>query len=776
MNFKTISTILTFLSLDLLALSSPINDKKYSTDAVDVFKTHVDSSQTFSKVDYFPDEAEVTELSSEEETMEVGNIEEILEIDSSDEDDNVCNTSDCIEVSNNILNDMDTSVDPCEDFYQFTCGNFLKNNLSNANFVRNFDSSAKTIKESLIKIMEGDFQLNKNVSEKEQEYNENVYNKLKGFYKSCKYNYNNNGSKPLFDLFNQLKINENKDRYNDPNELAIILAKLDHIKLVISYYTPYNPLFTMNIILNETFQLDFSLSKATPILAYGSKDEIKEIFSKIYNGSEERDIDKMVDILFEFENKLFIDDIENTNIIDEEQITSTQSSETVSLKTLNEKYSNINWKLFLEEKFKSVDANDVITDEIQINITNVKYIENLNNILSEVDGEVLSYYFEFYIINYYLKFLPDTLRPDSYKSDSEEERTEFCYNYVENLMDYALAKFFYENNFPSNKREYAEKVIEYIKQSMMNRIPKMEWLDDETIEYAYKKVAAMTEVIGSDDYYLNSEFLFEQYKSLEFDENDFFTNMIKYFGYANNNILDLYVNIWDHLSEIGFAPYEINAAYIPRRNKMNIPAGILQPPLFNSGIPDYINYGGIGAIIGHEFTHAFDNTGKNYDMNGNLSNWWTANDNEEYEDLTKCFIDQYNKFGMEDLEGNMHYTDGTATLGENLSDNGGVARAYDSWKLSLMEDPETVKKENQQLPGLTQYTPEQLFFISYGHIWCESFPRNKSIFDYLSRVDPVHSRSYARVNGVAMNNKEFAKAFNCPVNSKMNPEKKCEIW
>ena len=115
-----------------------------------------------------------------------------------------------------------------------------------------------------------------------------------------------------------------------------------------------------------------------------------------------------------------------------------------------------------------------------------------------------------------------------------------------------------------------------------------------------------------------------------------------------------------------------------------------------------------------------------------------------------------------------------ATLDENLADSGGLARAYESWRLSLKEDPETVKKENPPLPGLTQYTPDQLFFISFGHHWCESFYRDPNYVDIY--LNDEHAPGVARVNGVVSNSRQFAKAFNCPLKSKMNPEKKCTIW
>ncbi|OUM65176.1 hypothetical protein PIROE2DRAFT_23940, partial [Piromyces sp. E2] len=319
------------------------------------------------------------------------------------------------------------------------------------------------------------------------------------------------------------------------------------------------------------------------------------------------------------------------------------------------------------------------------------------------------------------------------------------------------------------------KLIEYIKQSMMNRIPEMEWLDDETIEYAFKKIASMNETVAYQDDIMNVEILYNKYKEMGINEDDFLNNIINYYKYKNKenlkNIIPGYINPLD----IGFSPQVINAAYTFRTNSFSIPAGILQPPFFSSGIPDYINYGGIGSVIGHELTHAFDNNGKDFDMFGDYNNWWSENDREEYENLSQCFVNQYNKFFIP-IEPRNYYVNGEKTLNENLADNGGLARAYESWKYSLKEDPETVKKQNQQLPGLTKYTPDQLFYISYGRLWCYNvYTNDYGLMRYLFDSDP-HAPGIARVNGVVSNSKQFAKAFNCPVNSKMNPEKKCELW
>jgi len=219
-------------------------------------------------------------------------------------------------------------------------------------------------------------------------------------------------------------------------------------------------------------------------------------------------------------------------------------------------------------------------------------------------------------------------------------------------------------------------------------------------------------------------------------------------------------------------PQTVNAYYYPLDNSINFPAGILQPPFYNAQQPDYLNYGAMGSIIGHELTHAFDNTGSLFDAEGTLNNWWTNSTLNEFNDLTTCFVDQYNQYKVEVSGGKEINLNGKITLGENMADNGGLSRSLEAWKLSSKDD-KMFNERNKALPGLSDFTAEQLFFISFGQAFCEKYTpeiREKRIED-----DP-HSPGEYRVIGSISNNEYFAKAFNCPKKSPMNPEKKCLIW
>jgi endothelin-converting enzyme/membrane metallo-endopeptidase-like protein 1 len=786
MNFKKISTILTIFSVNLLALSSPLQSKKYSADVADISIDGVDNSQHATYDIYSMDKAEAIDISSDEEVNLMGtdDVKEILDIDSSDETEieteietdieteiedgneheNICNTKECVEVANNILNSIDNTVDPCDDFYQFTCGNYIKNHPVNEEdwIIKSFDSAEPENRERIINMLQNDYKPNKNLSKQDQENDKLLFNQLKNLYQSCMDvdTINKKGVKPMVDLLKKLQINEKKDKYNDPNELGVILAKLHNVERKNRSFT-YNSLFNMNSLINDDGMIILSLGKTEGIIDDEEDSALRILLSNIFKDSEERNIDKMVDSVVEFEKKLF----EESN---EEEV---DPYEVVDIKTLNEKYPNINWKTYLEEKFDSFGMKEKISNDTPVYNSDIAYIKNLNKILSEVDGETLSNYFEMVIIYNCMGLLSTEFIPEDFKEiKSETNRTDYCYDIISRYLPDHVSRYFAKIYFNPSKKQYAKKVVEYIRQSMINRITNVEWLDDETREYAAKKVAAINKLVGIDDS-KNLETLFNNFQNLTTTEDDYFNNVIKINEINNNYSLKNIQSSKDDILEslISLPQQTINAKYYTGTNSVNIPAGILQLPFFSIGIPDYINYGGIGTIIGHEFTHAFDNTGRKYDIKGNDVNWWTQSDSEEYDEKATCFVNQYNKLYMEDKEGQKHYVFGTITLDENIADNGGLIRAYESWQLSLLEDSETVKKENQKLPGLTQYTADQLFFISFGNIWCENIYN-----DYLEVIlYSDHSPGNARVNGAVSNFKIFAKTFNCPINSKMNPKYKC---
>ncbi len=215
-------------------------------------------------------------------------------------------------------------------------------------------------------------------------------------------------------------------------------------------------------------------------------------------------------------------------------------------------------------------------------------------------------------------------------------------------------------------------------------------------------------------------------------------------------------------SEFGMTPPTVNAYYSPLENNINFPAGILQPPFYQSSSDMAVNFGGVGAVIGHELTHGFDDQGRQFDADGNLRDWWTKQDEAEFKKRVDCIADEYS--GFSPVEG--VHLNGRLTLGENGADNAGIRLAY----MALLGGMENGTVDKNKLDG---YTPQQRFFLGFAQIWCQN-QRPESL-RMRARTDP-HSPGQFRVNGVVQNSPEFAKAFGCSAGQPMVAANGCRVW
>jgi len=216
--------------------------------------------------------------------------------------------------------------------------------------------------------------------------------------------------------------------------------------------------------------------------------------------------------------------------------------------------------------------------------------------------------------------------------------------------------------------------------------------------------------------------------------------------------------------EWGMTPPTVNAYYSQSFNEIVFPAGILQPPFFDKSMDDAINFGGIGLVIGHELTHGFDDQGRKFDPQGNLKDWWTAQDGKEFEKRVSFIADEYSSFvAVDDIKLN-----GRLTLGENTADNGGARIALMALEQMIANDKNG--KEAQTIDG---YTPEQRFFLGFGRVWCE---KRRPEYERMQATTNPHSRGRFRVNGVAQNMPEFQKAWGCKAGQPMVAENACHVW
>ena len=243
--------------------------------------------------------------------------------------------------------------------------------------------------------------------------------------------------------------------------------------------------------------------------------------------------------------------------------------------------------------------------------------------------------------------------------------------------------------------------------------------------------------------------------------NNFFDNGLAYADFNQNKSWYDLLKPTDR-DQWGMTAPTVNAYFNPPLNEIVFPAGIMQMPVFSGDLPEYVSYGGFGATAGHELTHGFDDNGSQYDDTGHYRNWWDNSTTARFENKTQCFVRQYSRYTVEGFDGEKVPVNGRLTLGENIADAGGLNAAYRAWK-----DREA-KAFNPSLPGLEEFTNDQLFFVSYANSWCEKIRKEALLKQVYS--DP-HSPADKRVVGPLDNSPDFREAFNCAVKKAT-----CDLW
>ncbi len=328
---------------------------------------------------------------------------------------------------------------------------------------------------------------------------------------------------------------------------------------------------------------------------------------------------------------------------------------------------------------------------------------------------------------------------------------------TDNEIGEALGKLYVADHFPPGAKARALEMVENLKAALSDRIKAADWMDDETKAEAQKKLAAFSVKIGYPDKW-------RDYSTLKIDRESYAQNILRADKFETDRELKKIGKPVDR-SEWGMTPPTVNAYYNPNMNEIVFPAGILQPPFFNANADDAVNYGGMGAVIGHEMTHGFDDQGRQYDPVGNLRDWWTKTSAANYEKRSKAIVEQYAAY--EPLPG-LHIN-GELTQGENIADNGGLKIAYEAFKKAQAKHPEDADKK------IDGFTPDQRFFLAWAQIW-RANQRDEELKLRIN-TDP-HSPGQFRANGPLSNMPEFQKAFDLPADSPMvrPPEKRTAIW
>jgi putative endopeptidase len=327
-----------------------------------------------------------------------------------------------------------------------------------------------------------------------------------------------------------------------------------------------------------------------------------------------------------------------------------------------------------------------------------------------------------------------------------------CTDEVDGELGEALGQVYVDKYFGPDAKQQALKMVKEIQAAMEQDINSSPWMSAATKEQALVKLRGMANKIGYPDKW-------RDYSKLEIVRGDELGNVVRARKFEFDRQLAKIGKPLDR-GEWEMTPPTVNAYYNPQMNDINFPAGVLQPPAFDPASDAAPNYGDTGGTIGHELTHGFDDEGRQFDAQGNLRDWWTADDGKEFVTRASCISNQYSTYTIiDDIKIN-----GKLTLGEDVADLGGLILAYMAWKV------DTKGEKLQPLDGLT---PEQRFFVGYGQSWCgESRDETKRM---RATVDP-HSPEKYRTNGVVSNMPEFQEAFHCKAGSPMVNQNRCRVW
>ncbi|MBC7928806.1 MAG: M13 family metallopeptidase [Bryobacteraceae bacterium] len=397
----------------------------------------------------------------------------------------------------------------------------------------------------------------------------------------------------------------------------------------------------------------------------------------------------------------------------------------------------------------------------RLNVRNPEYFKAFDKIFSDASVDDVKTYLTWHVLHATAATLPKAFVEEDFDffqrtlSGVKEMKPRWkrCVASVDGDLGEALGQKYVELAFGQDAKQRMATLIANLGKALEKDINTLDWMTDETKKRALGKLKTIQNKVGYPEKWLD-------YSRLQVKGRDYFGNSLRSNAFHKRRDLDKIGKPPD-TKEWSMSPPTVNAYYRPSENNINFPAGILQPPFFDVKLDDAVNYGGIGSVIGHEITHGFDDQGRRFDADGNLKDWWTPADGKSFEERAACIDKQYSDFvATGDLKLN-----GKLTLGENTADNGGVRIAL----MALMDS-----LQGKEAPKIDDYTPEQRFFLGFAQVWCESSTEASSRRRALT--DP-HSPGRYRTNGTFSNMPEFWKAWGCTEGQSMvRGENACRVW
>ncbi|XP_034934335.1 neprilysin-1-like [Chelonus insularis] len=676
----------------------------------------------------------------------------------------ICSSKECVVTAASLISAMDTTVKPCNDFFQYACGNWNRLNIipEDQSSINTFEVLTNQLQVTLKQILE----------EPLNDADNNATIKAKVFYRSCMdiAQIKKIGDIPLREAlkkFGGWPVVEGRT-WRRPNESIEVL--LGHMRgefnegaLLDQWIGPDDKNSSINILQIDQMQLalpsrDYYLHPNNAVERAAYKQYMTEV--AILLGADPRTAADELQKVISFEIKLA-----NATVPGADRRDTSANYRKMTLRELQRKVPQIQWRTYFQ-----TFVNASITDDELVVSYAMPYFIQMGRIIQETDERVLYNYFLWRLVMVVLPHMIDDYQQKRIEFQktllgvlSERSRYSQCVEWTNKKMGTAVGALFVRDHFDSKSMSTALEMIHNIREAFNELLDENHWMDDETRAVAKIKANSINERIGFPEYIKNPYLLSKEYEMLNISRDRFLENVFTVLRFHAARNLARFGQPVDKNSW-STEPAVVNAFYNPNKNDIVLPAGILQPLFYSQHFPKSLNYGGIGVVIGHEITHGFDDKGRQHDKDGNLMQWWNNSTVEAFRARAKCIVDQYSRYKLREINLTV---DGELTQGENIADNGGLKQAFRAYKKwADTHDPEPI------LPGLNM-THDQLFFLNYAQIWCGTMTPEHALIEVRSSEHPPGS---VRVMGTLSNSIDFAKAYNCPVGSPMNPYDKCSVW